>query len=58
MHKIPALACLATCLIATNMPICAVDPSRPKIMGIAHIAFYVSDLEKAREFWTDFLGYQ
>jgi catechol 2,3-dioxygenase-like lactoylglutathione lyase family enzyme len=33
-------------------------PPRPKILGIAHIAFYVSDLAKAREFWTDFLGYQ
>lgn len=41
------------------LPLLAVDaPTRPKILGIAHIAFYVSDLAKAREFWTDFLGYQ
>lgn len=33
-------------------------PPRPKILGIAHMALYVSDLAKAREFWTDFLGYQ
>lgn len=33
-------------------------PARPKILGIAHIAFYVSDLARARSFWTDFLGYQ
>ena len=31
---------------------------RPKILGIAHMAIYVSDLAKARAFWTDFLGYQ
>jgi catechol 2,3-dioxygenase-like lactoylglutathione lyase family enzyme len=34
------------------------SPERPKILGIAHMALYVSDLAKAREFWTDFLGYQ
>jgi lactoylglutathione lyase len=33
-------------------------PARPKILGIAHMAFYVSDLAKAREFWIDLLGYQ
>jgi catechol 2,3-dioxygenase-like lactoylglutathione lyase family enzyme len=36
----------------------AATPPRPKITGVAHIAFYVSDLAKAREFWIDFLGYQ
>ena len=30
---------------------------RPKILGIAHAAFYVSDLEKTRGFYRDFLGY-
>lgn len=34
------------------------QPERPPIRGVAHIAFYVFDLEKARAFWTDFLGYQ
>lgn len=32
--------------------------SRPPIMGIAHIAFQVSDLKKAREFYGEFLGYE
>ena len=31
--------------------------TRPKILGIAHAAFYVSDLEKTRVFYKDFLGY-
>lgn len=30
---------------------------RPKILGVAHMALYVSDLGKAREFYKDFLGY-
>lgn len=32
-------------------------PARPKITGISHAAFYVSDLAKAREFYEGFLGY-
>ena len=32
-------------------------PKRPKILGIAHIALYVRDIEAARTFYKDFLGY-
>lgn len=32
-------------------------PKRPRILGIAHVAFYVSDLEKTRAFYKNFLGY-
>ena len=32
--------------------------ARPPIRGVAHIAFYVSDLAKTRAFWTDFLGFE
>jgi catechol 2,3-dioxygenase-like lactoylglutathione lyase family enzyme len=31
---------------------------RPRILGIAHVAFYVSDLSKTRSFYKDFLGYE
>ncbi len=31
--------------------------ARPKILGVAHIAIYVKDLDKARKFYEDFLGY-
>ena len=34
------------------------SPTRPKIVGVAHIAFYVSDLAASRVFYTDFLGYE
>src|SRR5271166_3097399 len=33
-------------------------PERPKILGVAHYAIYVSDLAKARVYYEDFLGYQ
>jgi lactoylglutathione lyase len=29
----------------------------PRVLGISHMAVYVSDLEKARRFYEDFLGY-
>src|SRR6516164_10921641 len=32
-------------------------PTRPKTLGIAHMAVYVSDLAKARTFYKDFLGF-
>ena len=49
----------ALCLLPRGLPLRAADtPTRPKILGIAHMAFYVSDLAKARAFWTDLLGYQ
>ena len=32
--------------------------TRPPITGVAHIALFVKDVEKARWFYKDFLGYQ
>jgi len=31
-------------------------PARPKILGVAHIAVFVSDVDKARVFYRDLLG--
>jgi len=33
------------------------SPPRPKILGISHAAFYVSDMAKARAFYEGFLGF-
>ncbi len=41
--------------------VCAADavaPARPRLLGVAHMAVFVSDIEKARGFYRDFLGYQ
>ncbi len=32
-------------------------PQRPRILGVAHVAFFVSDLEKARTFYRSLLGF-
>ena len=32
--------------------------TRPRVLGLAHVALFVSDLQKARTFYEDFLGYQ
>ena len=31
---------------------------RPRVLGVAHMALFVSDLSKARAFYRDFLGYE
>jgi lactoylglutathione lyase len=33
-------------------------PKRPHITGISHVAFHVSDLEKAKHFWHDQMGFE
>jgi len=35
----------------------AEQAGRPRVLGIAHMALFVSDLGKARAFYLDFLGY-
>lgn len=35
----------------------AAEPSRPHITGVAHIALFASDYEKAKAFYRDFLGF-
>jgi lactoylglutathione lyase len=49
-----ALALLA---LSLTLPLAAQQPRRPKILGVAHIALRVSDIEKSRAFYKDFLGY-
>src|ERR1700756_711598 len=43
---------------AITMIWAAEGPSRPRILGVAHMALYVSDLQKARQFYEELLGYQ
>jgi lactoylglutathione lyase len=45
-----------TALVFAQDP--APAPKRPRITGISHAAFYVSDMAKARAFYEGFLGYQ
>jgi lactoylglutathione lyase len=44
-------------LLFTVSALAESSPNRPKILGVAHVALYVSDLAKARTFYKDFLGF-
>jgi len=48
--KLSASVLLASTLLAQ-------DAVRPKVLGVAHLAVYVKDLDKTRKFYEDFLGY-
>jgi len=50
MRKLIAVLALTPLLLAQ-------EPKRPRILGVAHIALFVSDIEKSRAFYKDFLGY-
>lgn len=52
---------LAISLLVANCfsgPIVSDEVKRPRILGLAHMALFVSDLQKARAFYEDFLGYE
>src|SRR5215472_11781663 len=42
---------IPACLLAQQAP------QRPRILGVAHVAVYVKDLAKTRQFYEDFLGF-
>jgi catechol 2,3-dioxygenase-like lactoylglutathione lyase family enzyme len=45
-------------LLSVGLTIGAADaPKRSRVLGISHMAIFVSDLNKSREFYEDFLGY-
>ena len=48
---------IAAVVILATVGSVAQEVKRPRITGISHVAFNVSDLSKAIAFWHDFLGY-
>jgi catechol 2,3-dioxygenase-like lactoylglutathione lyase family enzyme len=55
MNRLAVILLLSSAMIATPT---ADQVTRPHILGISHMALYVSDLQKARAFYKDFLGYE
>ncbi len=55
MNRI-AVFLLLPCLAMTVRA--AEEVKHPRIVGVAHIAYYVSDLSKARAYYEDFLGFK
>src|SRR5215470_8308512 len=49
---------LISVLLFTTSILVQTAGQRPRILGVAHIAIYTSDLTKARGFYQDFLGFQ
>ena len=55
-----ACALLATALMAQQSgknPATSDAPARPKVLGVAHMAVYVKDLDKTRKFYESFMGF-
>src|SRR5690349_12441694 len=50
-RMLAAALAMATCLLGQD------GTQRPKVLGVAHMAVYVKDLAKTRQFYEDFLGY-
>lgn len=58
MTKLLSSALIAAAIAAAQLSAAPQDaPKRPKILGIAHIALSVHDVEAARAFYKDLLGY-
>ncbi|HLJ16796.1 MAG TPA: VOC family protein [Bryobacteraceae bacterium] len=54
--RLPASGIVAFLLLAcAALP--AQEVSRPRILGVPHVAFRVHDIEASRHFYKDFLGY-
>jgi lactoylglutathione lyase len=52
-----ALASVTILLAASSLLAQNAAPIRPRITGISHVGYFVSDLPKAISFWHDFLGF-
>jgi len=48
---------LTLALLSVAVFASAREPKRPRILGVAHAAFFVHDIEKSRAFYKGFLGY-
>src|SRR6266702_3604736 len=56
---LPRVASLAVVIVVASASGAAgTRPPRPRVLGISHVAFQVSDLAAARRFYEDFLGYR
>jgi lactoylglutathione lyase len=58
MKSRPALLLAALFLPLVATAIAQDAPKRPRIVGVSHAAFFVSDMAKARAFYEGFLGFQ
>jgi len=55
MNRLAVILFLSSIVITTPT---SGQLKRPHVLGISHMALYVSDLQKSRAFYKDFLGYE
>jgi catechol 2,3-dioxygenase-like lactoylglutathione lyase family enzyme len=48
---------MAKLLVGIAIAVSIAAQDRPQVLGVAHMAVYVKDLAKARQFYEDFLGF-
>ena len=51
------IAAAIVLLSSSPLPAQTSAPTRPRITGISHVGYFVSDLPKSIAFWHDFLGF-
>jgi catechol 2,3-dioxygenase-like lactoylglutathione lyase family enzyme len=51
------LLCVLACLVMAGPSAAQTAAKRPKILGVAHMAFYVSNLPRTLAYYKDFLGF-
>src|ERR1700679_357897 len=56
--KISVLRSISFFLAAAAAAVALSAQQAPRIVGMAHMAYYVSDLKQAREYYEGFLGFQ
>jgi lactoylglutathione lyase len=56
LHAKPILAMLAGGWLFVSL-LNAQTPQRPKILGLAHVAFFAHDFDQSRKFYGEFLGF-
>jgi lactoylglutathione lyase len=56
--NLPVTFCLAAALAGGAFGAPPEEPARPRILGVAHISLFVHDIQKARAFYEDFLGFR
>jgi catechol 2,3-dioxygenase-like lactoylglutathione lyase family enzyme len=57
MHRMKRIAGFVVLCSVALTALGGDEVKRPRVLGIAHMALFVSDLQKARVFYKDFLGY-
>ena len=59
MFQLCAAIAVATAqaVLMTSLLLAQEAMTRPRILGVAHMAIYVKDLAKTRQFYEDFLGF-